>query len=284
MTTDEDRTKGMGLLGAAFGLGFIVGPATGGILAKYDQSLPSWLAAGLSLLNLVAIVRFLPESRKSSKESSGSSSFVPQLSTLQEILTNPTVLIALGLRFGHSIVFTIFELWFGYFTSDMLGLTAQHSSYILTYYGIIYSLVQATAIRRLVQKYQETKMLGVVLHLLAASYAISYYCSNTLTFMLILLPLGILSGVSNTLISSLVSKTVDPSKVGGALGVSAALGSLSRIIGPTVTSYMSQSISLSSPPLVCASISFLLILLQFVLRSPLPRSSSSTDHESKKTR
>lgn len=128
-------------------------------------------------------------------------------------------------------------------------------------------MVQATAMRRLVEKYQETKILAVVLHLLAASYIAAYFTNSYFLFAAVLMPLGILSGVSNTLISSIVSRTVNPERVGGALGVSAALGSLSRIIAPTLTSYMSQNISLSSPPLVCAGISFVLVLLQTYLRS-----------------
>jgi DHA1 family tetracycline resistance protein-like MFS transporter len=266
-TNAESRTKGMGMLGAAFGLGFIVGPATGGILAKYHQSWPSWIAAFLSLINLFCVFFFLPESRPQGSEKQQSSAFWPAMGTIKEIVQTPRLSGAMLLRLGHSIVFTIFELWFGYFTSDRLGLSTQHSSYLLTLYGIVYSMVQATAIRTLVHKYQETKILAVVLHLLAITYGVAYFSNGTLMFALILVPLGILSGVSNTLVSSLVSKLVSPERVGGALGFSAALGSLSRIIAPTLTSYMSETISLNSPPVACALISFLLVLLQSFVRA-----------------
>ena len=193
---------------------------------------------------------------------------------------------AMLLRLGHSIVFTIFELWFGYFTSDRLGLNTQHSSYLLTLYGIVYSLVQATAIRTLVHKYQETKILAVVLHLLAITYGVAYFSNSTFMFAFVLIPLGILSGVSNTLVSSLVSKLVSPERVGGALGVSAALGSLSRIIAPTLTSHMSETISLNSPPVACAIISFCLVLLQGFVRSDAvePTSKDPVKPEEQSTR
>lgn len=266
MTTAEERTRGMGLLGAAFGLGFIVGPAAGGILASFHLSWPSWIAALLCVVNLFCIVKFLPESRK--LESSASNSrFLPEMSTIKEISSSPKLLTALALRLGHMVTFTTFEIWFGYLTSDRLGLSARESSYLLTLYGVVYSLVQATAIRALVHKFQETQLLAIVLHLLGISYAIAFFCNTTFTFALVLLPLGVFSGVSNTLVSSIVSKQVSPERVGGALGVSASLGSFSRIIGPTMTSYLSQSVSLSSPPLVCAAICFSLTLFSSILRN-----------------
>lgn len=269
MTTAEERTRGMGLLGAAFGLGFIVGPAAGGMLAFIDYSWPSWIAAALCVLNLYCIIRFLPETRTevSSAESPSISSFMPAVSTLKEIASSRKLSAALSLRLGHMIVFTTFEIWFGYLTSDRLGLNARQSSYLLTLYGIVYSMVQATAIRSLVHKFQETYLLAVVLHLLGISYALAYFCDSYWTFAAVLVPLGMLSGISNTLVSSLVSKQVSPERVGGALGVSASLGSLSRIIGPTMTSYMVQHFSLSSPPVLCTIITFSLVLFQSVLRA-----------------
>jgi len=276
----------MGLLGAAFGLGFIVGPAAGGILASFHLSWPSWIASVLCIVNLVCIVKFLPESRKMTR-SGTNSSFLPDMGTLKEMVRSPKLSAALVLRLGHMIAFTTFEIWFGYFTSDMLGLSARESSYLLTLYGVVYSLVQATAIRTLVNRFQETYLLAVVLHLLGISYSIAYFCNSTFSFSLILIPLGVFSGVSNTLISSLVSKQVSPERVGGALGVSASLGSFSRIIGPTMTSYMTQSFSISSPPLVCASICFALIFCQSVIRTstdssncqPLQANTTSTQKE-----
>lgn len=270
MTTAEERTRGMGLVGAAFGLGFIVGPAAGGILASFNYSWPSWIAAALCVLNLYCIVKFLPETRKATAEpvtASALSSFTPAMSTLKEIATSPKLLAALGLRLGHMIVFTTFEIWFGYLTSDRLGLNARQSSYLLTLYGIVYSMVQATAIRKLVTKFQETQLLAIVLHLLGIAYATAYFCDTYWTFAAVLIPLGVFSGVSNTLVSSLVSKQVSPERVGGALGVSASLGSFSRIIGPTMTSYLVQHVSLSSPPIMCTIVAFSLVFVQSLIRS-----------------
>lgn len=270
MTTAEERTRGMGLLGAAFGLGFIVGPATGGILASYDRSYPSWIAAGLCVLNLYSLVKFLPESRPKAEASSLSSQFVPGLSTAKEIIRSPRLLVALGLRLGHMVVFTTFELWFGYVTSDKLGLTARESSYLLTVYGLVYAMVQATGMRRLVTRFEETGLLAFILHAQACTYAIVYFmCSTTFSFAIMMVPLALLAGISNTLVSSLVSKQVSPEHMGGALGVSAALGSLSRIVGPTFTSFLVQNSSLDAPPVMCALISFMLVFAQMALKKAI---------------
>lgn len=267
MTSAEERTRGMGLLGAAFGLGFIVGPATGGILASYDRSYPSWIAAGLCLLNLYSLAKFLPESRPKTAAASSTSQFVLGLSTAKEIVRSPRLLCALGLRLGHMVVFTTFEIWFGYVTSDKLGLTARQSSYLLTLYGIVYAMVQATGMRRLVTRFEETGLLAFILHAQACAYAITYFlCSTTFSFGVMMIPLALLAGISNTLVSSLVSKQVSPEHMGGALGVSAALGSLSRIVGPTFTSFLVQNSSLDAPPVMCALISFMLVFAQMMLR------------------
>lgn len=284
MTTAEERTRGMGLLGAAFGLGFIVGPATGGILASYDSSYPSWVAAALCVINLYCIIKFLPESRKSANSSGDSNQFVPGLSTAKEIVTSRKLSTALALRLGYMIVFTTFELWFGYVTSDRLGLIARESSYLLTLFGCVYVWVQAAGMRKLVEKFQETQLLAIVLSLLVASYAAAYFmCTTTLMFTIVLVPLGLLSGVSNTLISSLVSKQVSREHLGGALGVSASIGSLSRIIGPTITSYLVQSVDITAPPVFCAIVALSCVLLQSILKRQLASEAQSQNNNSEKT-
>eukprot|EP01122_Echinamoeba_exundans_P017681 TRINITY_DN956_c0_g1_i1.p1 TRINITY_DN956_c0_g1~~TRINITY_DN956_c0_g1_i1.p1 ORF type:complete len:399 (+),score=40.35 TRINITY_DN956_c0_g1_i1:1217-2413(+) len=280
ITTEADRSKGMGLLGAAFGLGFIVGPAVGGTLSKWSHSAPSWLAAGLSLINLIAVISKLPESlpvEKRSKSLTGTGAFLPG-AALRESLTNKRLFLTLVLRFGYGVVFTAFEMTFGFFTKLRLGLDARFSSYLLSVYGIVFAGVQAGGMRALTQRYEERGLFVYVLVGLSLFYFLGSLSTSVLQHLAVLVPLGAVSGVSNTLVSSLVSKEVDPTLRGGTLGLSAALGSLTRVVAPVVGTYMVQHSGPSTPGVVCAAICVPLALLAWNI-SKIPRNSPRAEEK-----
>jgi DHA1 family tetracycline resistance protein-like MFS transporter len=263
VTTTEQRSKGMGILYAAFGLGFILGPAIGGSVVHINPKLPAQIAAGLSLINLISIIFFLKESLPKEKRliQTDKSEFLPNLNAFWTCLHQPRLRKILWLRLCYGTVFTLFESTFGFYNSMVLNLDAKSNSYMLAFYGIVFSMVQARGVHKLTTKYGVLKLLKYSLPILAISYFASAFTSTYLQHALMMVPLGFLSGISNTLISTLVSTEVHPSIVGSTLGFSAALGSLTRIIAPTFGGWLVHNYNPQSPALASAAITLYLSYL-----------------------
>jgi len=141
-TTPENRAKGLGLIGAGFGLGFIFGPALGGMLsAGGNYALPAFAAAGLSALNLIGTFIWLPESLPPEKRNPRKEKTRREFSgrALIQALRRPCVGPLLSVVIIYSLALSMFETIFSLFTQKKLGLTAQTTSYVLTYVGILHT-------------------------------------------------------------------------------------------------------------------------------------------------
>lgn len=266
VTEEKDRTKSMGVIGAAFGIGFIVGPPIGGLLSQYDYAFPSYVALGLSVLNLFSVVFFLKESLpvelRSQKimESSYISSFKD---SLYESVHNAPLQHVLWKRFLFMVSFTIFELWIGLFTSDILNLRPREGNLYLFWFGLVYSMASGF-IRVLVKRYDERNILVASLVVLATFNLVVGLTTNLFVFALYLVPLGLASGICSTIISSDVSKKTNPALKGGTLGISSALGSMSRIIAPNLNSFTTQWLNLSAPTVLCGVLCIYLAYLSYM--------------------
>ncbi|MGC9348979.1 MAG: MFS transporter [Anaerolineae bacterium] len=138
VTDEENRARGLGIIGAAFGLGFIVGPAMGGFLSRYGLEVPAFVAAGLSLINLVAVTLWLPESlAPEDRETEAPSRRPLSFKTLRDALNRPCAGPLLHVMLFYSLSFTLFQSNFSLFTKERLGLDAQSTSFILTYVGLL---------------------------------------------------------------------------------------------------------------------------------------------------
>jgi DHA1 family tetracycline resistance protein-like MFS transporter len=156
VTDEKDRSRGLGLIGAAFGLGFIIGPALGGFLSRFGYDAPAFVAAGLSMLNLVGVILWLPESlteeRRAAIQKQGRPRAAFNLKALRDALNRPCAGPLLHAILFYNLAFTLFQSNFALFTKARLELDAQATSYILTYVGVLSSLVQGFAIGRLTDR------------------------------------------------------------------------------------------------------------------------------------
>jgi len=248
ITTDRHRAQGLGLIGAAFGFGFVVGPAIGGTLSNLDHlsavmeaaglsrfSIPAFGAVILSLVNFIGVFIFLPESlphQKRRPDPAGLLGF-SWLSILRTQIQS-TVVKLLGLRLLFSLAITLFMANFALFTQDYLELSDQATSYVLTYAGMLLILVQAVGIRWLTGRYTEWTIVSRGSIIVTVSLFGLGLASGVPSLMLILLPLAMSGGVLNTVINSLISKSVDREKIGGALGLATSMESLSWIVAPMI--------------------------------------------------
>ncbi|MEN3185863.1 MAG: MFS transporter [Atribacterota bacterium] len=250
VTQDRERTQGFGLLGAAFGLGFIFGPFLGGVLSFGENyARPALWAAGLSLLNLIGVFLWLPESlpqeerKRRAQEPRASFS----LKALWEALRLPCVGPLLQVQLLYSLAFTIFETAFALFARARLGLDARTTSYVFTYVGILVVVVQGVGIRFLTRRLTDKQMIfggSVLLALSLLSWALT---PSLPWLLLVLVPLSLAGGTVRIAINSALTRSVWPEEVGGTLGLSAALGSLTRVLSPTIGGFLLGRVGTVAP-------------------------------------
>jgi len=250
VTEGKERTKGFGLIGAAFGLGFIFGPAMGGALAGGgNYALPALVAAGLSLLNLLGVLAWLPESlpRAERERRAREPRAAFSLRVLWEALSLPCVGPLLQTQLFFSLAFTLFETVFSLFARERLGLDARTTSFVLTYVGVLVVLVQGVGIRLLVRRFTDKQLVFGGSALLALSLLAWAFSPSLGVLLVVLAPLALASGVLRVAVNTALTRSVWPEEVGGTLGLSAALSSLTRVVAPTVGGFLLGQVGAFAP-------------------------------------
>jgi DHA1 family tetracycline resistance protein-like MFS transporter len=234
VTDEKNRARGLGLIGAAFGLGFILGPALGGALSDYGFAVPAFFAAGLAFLNLVAVYLWLPESLTEEKRAELARHPQPALSlgSLREALTRPRVGPLLNIRLFYGLAFAVFQTMFALYALYRLGLGAKETGYVLAYVGLLVVLVQGVAIGWMAARFRDRYLILGGSILMTFSLLAWALAPNLLALLVLLAPLALAAGTLNTVLNSSLTRSVYPEEVGGTLGLSTSLESLTRVIGP----------------------------------------------------
>jgi DHA1 family tetracycline resistance protein-like MFS transporter len=253
ITDEKNRAKGLGLIGAAFGMGFIIGPAMGGMLSNWSYAasafaamglsryaVPAFVAVGLSALNLLGIILWLPESLPPEKrtEMANSPRTAFNARCLWECLHRPRFGALLRTRLFYTLAFTLFTANFALYAQYRLGLTDQTTSYILTYIGLLVVLVQGLAIGRLTARFRESHLILSGATLMTLTLLAWAFVPNVPLLLVVLAPLSLASGVLNTVVNSAITKSVYHEETGGALGLSSSLDSLSRVVAPAMGGFL----------------------------------------------
>lgn len=246
ITPPEQRSKKMGLVGMAFGLGFILGPVVGGLGLKFlGQTGPGWIAAGLCAVNFVFSVARLPESRKADAVSAPQR---PHLDQFIHTLKTPRIGMLVFLFFAGTLVFSAFEMTVGLLVSGNFNLAVlddhgvkQFDSkivYIYAFCGIIGALVQGKMIGRLVDKFGEPGVIILSFFLVALSVGPLPWMKpgfgGWTGLLVFLAALSIGSSLARPPIFGMISILSPEVEQGAALGVAQSAGSLARIFAPLI--------------------------------------------------
>jgi len=272
VTAPQDRARGMGLIGAAIGLGFILGPALGGVLSNLSgafplplfqrnpYALPCLASAALAAINLVAAAFFLPESLPSERRGGGTAERLSRVDRLLRSLTDPRLRMLVVVYFLFMLGFTMMEATLTLFIERRIG-AGNHAQlvrrvgYLFGFIGIIQVGLQGGLVGRLARRFGERNLLltgcSITALSLAALPAVSswtgiYGCSFGLACGL---------GLSQPSIASLISRAAPPDMQGGALGISQSAASLARVVGPAVGGALFQQVGAGAPYLVAAGLS-----------------------------
>lgn len=231
VTGPEDRAKGMGLIGAAFGIGFVLGPAIGGLCAIVDPRLPFFVSAAVAALNLLIAWRRLPEPERHAAPRSS------QRALLRAAFRDGRIAPLMLITFLGTFAFVGMEQTFALLGEDRFGWGLVETGLMFTYIGVIVAVVQGKAIGPLVARLGERRVMvtglaltGLALGLLAIT-----------THMWALFPVMALvaaSGLVFPTVTSLVSQAVGQSDQGGMLGLLASAGGIARVLGPLAAGAM----------------------------------------------
>jgi predicted MFS family arabinose efflux permease len=227
VTPPEGRAKGMGLIGAAFGLGFVLGPAIGGVLSIHSLATPGFAAAGLSALNLVGALALLPEPAARSQAARRG-----RIAALWEEMRKPGIRRLLVVYLLTILAFSAMEATYSFLAQQRFGLSAREVSYVFAYIGVIIVLVQGGLIGPLTRRFGEQRLLVIGVVLQGVALAWLPFADGLSGLLLATAPLAVGSGLSSPAISALLSRHSRAEDQGGTLGIGQSAAAIGRIVGP----------------------------------------------------
>ncbi|MBI5840749.1 MAG: MFS transporter [Chloroflexi bacterium] len=248
VTNEKDRSKALGMTGAAFGLGFIVGPVTGGLLGQWNPALPAFVAAAISLINFVLVYAWLPESLTREKRA--------QMIEKQPAVTWNALLVALRRPFTSSLfitgfffglAFVILQTIFALHALVKFNMTSFQTGLVLTYVGILSVIMQGFLVGRLTSRFREDALIVVSAVLLGVGLLGWGLASNIFWLYMATTPIALFGGLLGTLLSSTLTKAVAPHEIGGILGLYSAMDSSTRVIGPIIGGILLQQVGAWAP-------------------------------------
>ena len=230
-TPSEQRARGMGLIGAAYGLGFTMGPAIGGLLSQFGYATPAFFAAAMAVANFAAAWWLLPESRNPASLSDSPERGL-NWQRLRSGLRHPELGAFLILLFISTFAFANLEATFALMTARKFGFNARANGYLFAYIGILITLVQGGLTGRLAKRFGERRLISAGLFCMIFGLGLLPYSPGLKSFSIVLAVLVVGHGSTNPSIASVISQTASIEDQGGILGVAQSLASLARILGP----------------------------------------------------
>lgn len=254
ITSEEDRGKGMGIIGASVGLGFIFGPAIGGIFSDTNLSLPFYLAAASSLLTFFLVLFILKESLNLGDGNSRKKEKVPILQAFQG---RASILFLLQLFVSLSL--SGLEATFAYFAYEKAGLGTTELGYIFMIMGFAGAIVQGGLVGRLTKKYGEGFVIQIGIVVSTIGFALILLVDNFTTAAVYLTVFGIGNGFIRPSVSALLTKQSRAGH-GSTTGLLSSFDSLGRIIGPPLGGWL-FSIAIGLPYISGILLSLIALLL-----------------------
>ena len=230
ITPPENRSKRIGLIGAAFGVGFILGPAFGGILSHFSVVAPFWFAAILSILNAIAMWILLPEPERHAVRQQGRADLretFEQAGSWRLGVVTLTYFIGIA---GFAIVTVIYAQ----VSNRRFDLNQSQISYIFVMMGLIGALIQGGAIGRLAKRFGDVNLAIAGFAVMAISMMAMPLAHSIFLFLLFSAGLALGNSLSQPTISAIASKGASPALQGRVLGIVQSAGSLGRVFGPVI--------------------------------------------------
>jgi DHA1 family tetracycline resistance protein-like MFS transporter len=227
VTSEEDRARSFGLLGAAFGLGFIVGPGLGALFSHISYTAPIWAAAIITVAATALAWFWLPETVHRA-HAGGAAPW----RALMELGARANLRVLFAVDFTYWAAFAVYQTTFALFGARRFGFDAAHTGYLLSAFGFLGVVVQGGVVGPVVDRLGARRTLSIGLLFAAAGWGGSAMTHALGVFVAMLVPGAIGIGLCNATLSTLVSTAAGPHEQGRIQGAAGALESLGRTIGP----------------------------------------------------
>lgn len=277
-TKPEDRTRGMGLVGAAFGLGFVVGPAIGGGLSHFGYGVAGLFAAAISFANALVAFALLPESRKREPRpgsATGRAIGIPaRVWQAVRFARRPTLRFVLGLVVLVTFVFAGLTTVFPLLIARELSYGPRHAGYLLAFLGLIMAIVQGKLIGPLARRFNERRLIVAGFLMLTLGYGIMPLARGLLMICVALLFIGVGTALDWPSLNGLASKYAGADVQGAILGVLQSLSGLARVGGAVWAGWTFGRWSPAAPFVLSSLLMSLAAVLAvwFMIRTPDPPS------------
>ena len=260
ITTKEERSTGIGKVGAAIGIGFILGPVIGGLLSPYGIRAPGAAALLLSIINFIFVLFFLPKPEKIT-QSHESSSFINDIKDIVEAVKEPLTGQVYIIYFIVTLAFAAIPVIVPLLTIDYFGFTEVEMSYVFIFIGVIQVVLQGFGIKRLVSKLGEEKLIILGPLLLAIGVVLTPLLASIpgFGFSTVLVAVGV--GITNTAVPGFISLMTSQERQGSTLGITQSIGSIARIFGPVIGGYITELYGVQSSFYV----SGIMLLIPFII-------------------
>lgn len=249
----SERTKGFAIMGVAFGMGFLIGPAACGYLATYGDHLPIWVASGLSALSILTTALILPakpprpeltaeeEAQMQAMTSSRKLSLLDWGGYL-EYFRRPRLAPLLWMFFAYVMSFSLFTSGFALFCERRLTYQGhpfgtQEVGYLLAYVGVLGILLQGGLVGRLVKRFGETPLILPAFAMLMVGFSILAFTFD-IPMLVLSATVTAFGALARVLLSGLISQAVARQEQGVTMGLTQSLTSLSAVIGPVLAGYL----------------------------------------------
>jgi DHA1 family tetracycline resistance protein-like MFS transporter len=232
VTAPEDRARGMGLIGAAFGLGFVFGPAIGGLLSHFGPAVPFLGAAGLALANGIFALARLPESLPPGGRTSTGGGLRARVRALADAAREPRLRGLYAAAFLSTLALAAMEGTFSLWADRRWALSPAEVAFLFAYVGVLAVVVQGALVGRLARGLGERRLARVGAVALAAGLAGIPLAPTLPVLALALAAFAFGQGTVTPSLSSLISRGASPREQGRLLGVSQSLSALGRVLGP----------------------------------------------------
>ena len=247
------------MVGAAFGLGFIFGPAIGGLLSRIGPEAPMWFASALCLGNFIAAWFLLPESRTAST----ATKTLGRMEAFKHALTKPVLVLLLALFFIVTAAFSGFEATFALFSEARFGFTAASIGFLFAFIGVVLAVVQGVLVHRVVKRVGEARLIPAAILCIALGLGLVPFAQSVPTLLVALGVLAVGMGFNSPSLTSMVSRLSDPDDQGGILGLASSLGSLGRVFGPAWGGYLYDAYGMTTPYLSASGLMLVAFAVSF---------------------